>query len=1759
MDYDSARGKTVLFGGYNLNDYFGDTWEWDGAAGTWTQRATTGPPARYGHGQVYDSARRKSVLFGGSNSNGFFGDTWEWDGAAGNWTQRAPITSPWARYVIAGIAYDSARRKTVLFGGSDGNNTFDDTWDWDSAAGTWTSRTSGAPSARWAHGLAYDSARGKMVLFGGRGPGGFFGDTWEWNAFQSTWTLRAITGPPARYGHAIVYDSARRKTVVFGGSNSNGYLRDTWEWDGDAGTWTQRATTGPSARSTPGLAYDSARGKIVLFGGQISGGLVGETWEWDGTAGTWTQRSPASGPSPRYSLALDYDSARARTVLFGGFDGASYLGDTWEWDGAAGTWTQRATTGPSGRYAHGQVYDSARRKSILFGGSGSASSGFLGDTWEWDGAAGTWTQRASTGPSARWVLAGIAYDSARARTVLFGGYDNNRYFDDTWEWDGAAGTWTQPAAPALPDLVPLSFMAPGTGIARQSISVSWTVQNQGAVPAFPSWYDDVILSTTPTGSGTELASSNTPQSTALAVGGSYTVSKSVTLPAAAPGSYFLIFRVNHTRLLTESNYDNNNRAIAINVTAPDLVPTAFTAPATASTQQPIAVSWTVKNQGTGDALPTWNDDVILSTTPTGSGIELVSSNTPQSTALAVGGSYTVSKSVTLPAAAPGSYYLIFRANHNRWLTESNYGNNDRAIPITLSAAPDLVPTTFTAPAAASTQQPIAVSWTVQNQGTVEAFPIWNDDVILSTTPTGSGTELVSSDTPQSTVAAGASYTVSKTVALPAAGPGSYYLILRVNYSRLLTESNYANNNQAIPITITAAPDLVATGLTGPSTGSPGQSIPVSFTIKNQGAADAFAMWTDTLYLSATPSCCAGATPVQGFGHSGTLSSGTSYTVTQNVTVPRSAGGNFNLVLFANSSSALYESDMTNNQRSIPITLTVPDLVATKVEVSSSGAPAAGQYIALSWTVTNQGVGTVWQRWQDQLYVSSRPSFDASATYLDTLQHAGPLAPGASYTATKSVKLPKNLSAGSHHVLLFTDGTNLIDESDKTNNVAAVAVSTASAPAAIRPGVALTIPGGASSTTRSPVFSPDGFRFAVADGNRVDVWRLDTLATLGTFTSHNGPVNSVSFSSPLGEVAVSASVDGMVKIWDSTSMTQIRAFTQPEYVNNPAVFSADGKRVLAASNNVAKLWDAQGGALLGTFTPAVGTTVKAVALSPDGTKAVTGSAGGSATLWNVATFAPIAALTAHSDDVRAAAFSPDGTEFLTGSNDGSIRIWDAARGTARATLVQGEHVVDARYSADGQYIVSCDDANDSSAYLFQRGGVLAAVFQSNLTGAGHPPVFSGVAISPDRTILATTYSGRDRLQEPIEGIQLWTTGLPAIPVVTAVPVTVSTNYAFTIRPHGTYLFEFTVDRAQPGLVINLLGTSNGATYSSAAGPDPVAARMFMSQGGAPSPLSHDDAADLLASSLTANVLASASTGGTYRVLVTAPFLTGGSIAATISANYNDFFVSSVESGRVGNAGQATIRIRGTGLKAGTLISLISPSSVTLSPQSVTRNNDTKNFATFDLTGAQPGAYTLKIVRASDSATRTVAGAINVTSGGGPALIFSMQGPAGVRKGRIYDFVLSYVNTGDADAAAPFVVVTSAEAGAFLYNDGTPHPGSPSWLAGADGWPSGVVPAGASGTIRFQASFNSTYSLTAGELPEDTTPFDWAQVSSNWPSFEITQPSLLPIVRQTMGSTYGQVLPAMRAAGMLLLTGPIDLNELLLETAGISADSVVSGGE
>ena len=367
----------------------------------------------------------------------------------------------------------------------------------------------------------------------------------------------------------------------------------------------------------------------------------------------------------------------------------------------------------------------------------------------------------------------------------------------------------------------------------------------------------------------------------------------------------------------------NTGSLTLTLATPDLNVTTFTAPASATTQQSLGLSWTVTNPGTGAVQPTWSDYVYLSTDPVyNTGDTLVTSQSI-ATALAAGGSYTKTPTVTVPNVPAGNYYLILRVDHFNSRYEISETNNERVVPITITT-PDLAATTFTAPASATTQQSISLSWTVTNQGTgTTQVPSWSDYMYLSTDAVyNTGDTFVTLQGATTPLASGASYTRTPTVTVPGVPAGNYYLILRVDHNSTLYEATEANNTQAIPITITT-PDLTPTAFTAPASATTGQAIGLSWTVTNQGTGAAQPSWLDYVYLSTDAVYNTGDTFVTSQGTSAALGPGGSYSKTPTITVPSVPAGNYYLILRVDHLNGRYEANETNNTQAIPITISLP--------------------------------------------------------------------------------------------------------------------------------------------------------------------------------------------------------------------------------------------------------------------------------------------------------------------------------------------------------------------------------------------------------------------------------------------------------------------------------------------------------------------------------------------------------------------------------------------------------------------------------------------------------------------------------------------------------------------------------------------------------------------------------------------------------------------------------------------------------------------
>jgi|GEM_PF-2714741 len=283
MAYDSRMDEAVMFGGYDGNTFFSDTWAYNLTTNQWTNMAPPNHPGGLDeHTMEYDSKEGKFVLFGGYSTNN---DTWTYDLAANDWTKMSPALAPSARAYQA-MTYDSVNDRMILFSGYTGSDAPDDTWAYDLTTDTWTNKNPAVePSGRDFTSMAFDSDRGEAVLFGGF-DGTYLDDTWAYNLTTNTWTnMNPSYHPLARNNHIMTYDPQIGKFLLFGGNAGPTTYGETWTYDLGTNTWAQVDTTvkAPHGRTCAAMTYDSRAKKVLLTGGDDPNGtLYNDLWTFQG-------------------------------------------------------------------------------------------------------------------------------------------------------------------------------------------------------------------------------------------------------------------------------------------------------------------------------------------------------------------------------------------------------------------------------------------------------------------------------------------------------------------------------------------------------------------------------------------------------------------------------------------------------------------------------------------------------------------------------------------------------------------------------------------------------------------------------------------------------------------------------------------------------------------------------------------------------------------------------------------------------------------------------------------------------------------------------------------------------------------------------------------------------------------------------------------------------------------------------------------------------------------------------------------------------------------------------------------------------------------------------------------------------------------------------------------------------------------------------------------------------------------------------------
>jgi WD40 repeat protein len=130
-----------------------------------------------------------------------------------------------------------------------------------------------------------------------------------------------------------------------------------------------------------------------------------------------------------------------------------------------------------------------------------------------------------------------------------------------------------------------------------------------------------------------------------------------------------------------------------------------------------------------------------------------------------------------------------------------------------------------------------------------------------------------------------------------------------------------------------------------------------------------------------------------------------------------------------------------------------------------------------------------------------------------------------------------------------------------------------------------------------------------------VWPVEDQwsACLQTLEGHSSVVNSVAFSHDSTWLA-SASRDGTVMIWNTSSGACLQILDGDSSEVNSVVFSHDSTRLAGALGCTIKIWDTSSGACL-QILEGHSNVVCSVVFSHDSTRLASGSVDGTAKIWN----------------------------------------------------------------------------------------------------------------------------------------------------------------------------------------------------------------------------------------------------------------------------------------------------------------------------------------------------------------------------------------------------------------------------------------------------------------------------------------------------------------------------------------------------------------
>lgn len=265
----------------------------------------------------------KGYLATGYDGEDYYNDLWEYNPTTNNWTQKADMPAEAGKRSSA-VAFATST-KGYLGTGYDGTNKLKDFWQYDPIANTWTQKTDFPGTGRYS---AVGFAIGDYGYLGTGYDGNEMKDFYMYNESNNSWTaINSLGGAKRR--NASVFIISGTAYVGFG-SNNGIYETDFWSFtpsssNPEATLWVRKKDLDEDnskvARSS--AAAFTVNGKGYISTG-YSSGVVATTFEYDPNNDRWSQKRDFEGVARQNASSF---SINGRGYVIAGNSGATYFDD----------------------------------------------------------------------------------------------------------------------------------------------------------------------------------------------------------------------------------------------------------------------------------------------------------------------------------------------------------------------------------------------------------------------------------------------------------------------------------------------------------------------------------------------------------------------------------------------------------------------------------------------------------------------------------------------------------------------------------------------------------------------------------------------------------------------------------------------------------------------------------------------------------------------------------------------------------------------------------------------------------------------------------------------------------------------------------------------------------------------------------------------------------------------------------------------------------------------------------------------------------------------------------------------------------------------------------------------------------------------------------------------------------------------------------------------------------------------------------------